>query len=135
VQIFDTYMDGAVFWPDNWRKFLCDCVNCKKVYSENKVSFLLDPEDTILVYEEKGLKKYHDTYDRAVNSLLSLGHTKKIDVITGYNHLKDKLKDFFAEFSKANKVITEVDVKEFFQKLNTERSEILNQQNQQFFCR
>ncbi|XP_055386468.1 putative E3 ubiquitin-protein ligase UBR7 [Condylostylus longicornis] len=135
---FDTmakYKEGAIFWPEEWRKQLCCCASCRKIYSEKKVEFLLDPEDTIAVYEEKGLKKYHDTYyDWAAKSLSTLGHAQKIDLIMGYNHLKDKLKEFFDEFSKEKKVVTESDVKDFFKKLNTEKLQGLSK-DQQYFCR
>ncbi len=34
---------------------LCSCDECKKMYAEKDLKFLLDPEDTVHFYESTGL--------------------------------------------------------------------------------
>lgn len=49
---------SAKFWGDsNWREQLCTCTDCMKVYEEENVAFLVDLQDTVLTYEEKGKVK------------------------------------------------------------------------------
>lgn len=106
----------ASFWPLNWRKHLCKCTFCYTIYENLNVTFLTDLEDTVLSYEEKGLAKARETnYDHGINKALSkLNHTTKIDVITGYNRLKDKLKEFLNPFVVNNITVTEDDINRFF---------------------
>lgn len=127
------YKKGAVFWPENWRKTLCSCPTCSTMYSNQKASFLLDPEDTVQFYEENGLKKVRETdYDRGLRALSSMERTQQIDAITEYNKMKDKLKEFLHTFVVNQKVVTEEDINRFFQGMKNEKNANLGQP---YFCR
>lgn len=87
--------ETATFWRENWRKSLCKCTACMKLYSDAKLEFLLDLEDTTRCYEEKGKdKKAPSRYMASLEALNSLPHVNQIDAITSYNRMKDKLFEF-----------------------------------------
>ena len=39
--------------PENWRKNLCKCDDCLKMYQDQNLSFLIDEEDTVHYYESQ----------------------------------------------------------------------------------
>uniref|UniRef100_A0A3B4B6T2 UBR-type domain-containing protein n=1 Tax=Periophthalmus magnuspinnatus TaxID=409849 RepID=A0A3B4B6T2_9GOBI len=49
--------EGAVFWPYDWRTQLCTCTSCKRAYVSAQVQFLMDPSDTLVAYENRGLEE------------------------------------------------------------------------------
>lgn len=114
---------GATFWPDGWRSRLCDCAVCAVQLQRKRVEFLLDPEDTVRCYEEKGLAKMvrrssdgemQPEYDVAMSALSQLDHGSQVDILSGYNKLKEKLTDFLRGFVANEQVVTEEDIKRFF---------------------
>lgn len=114
---------AATFWPDGWRSHLCDCDVCAHQMRRKRVAFLLDAEDTVRSYEEKGLAKVAEggdgddvqpEYNRAMSALAQLDHGAQIDVITGYNKLKEKLTEFLRGFVTNGQVVEEGDIKRFF---------------------
>lgn len=110
-------LKGATFWRHDWRYKLCDCLDCVAMMKELKVEFLLDQEDTVLCYQEKGLAKGKQPAicDQRIQAALSnLGRTQQIDVIMGYNNLKDKLGEFLSAFVTSQQVVTVEDVNRFF---------------------
>ena len=48
---------SALFLPGGWRDQLCKCVDCQKLYSDKKIEFLLDPEDTVHFYESQAMNE------------------------------------------------------------------------------
>ncbi len=44
---------NTLFMPENWRSELCKCDDCIKIYDDNNLGFLKDPEDTVHFYESK----------------------------------------------------------------------------------
>jgi hypothetical protein len=88
-----TYTRGATFWPENWRKNLCHCRSCLNVYRNNNVLFIIDLEDTIHSYEEKGIVKQQEREDKFYTDVISkLDRVAQVELITEYNNMKDKLK-------------------------------------------
>lgn len=127
------YKGGAVFWPDNWRSSLCSCQTCSQIYESQKVSFLLDPEDTVQFYEENGLKKVVETdYERGIRAFSTMGRTQQIDALTEYNRMKEKLQEFLRTFAVNKKVVTEEDINTFFQGMKNEKNANVGQP---YFCR
>lgn len=118
------FVKSATFWPDGWRSNLCDCDVCAQQMRRKRVEFLLDAEDTVRSYEEKGLAKVTENgsddadvqpeYIRAMSALQQLDHIAQIDVISGYNKLKDKLTAFLRGFATNGQVVEEADIKRFF---------------------
>ncbi|KAL7040103.1 hypothetical protein ACKWTF_000270 [Chironomus riparius] len=124
----------ALFFKDAWRKSLCQCEKCMKLYEEQKVQYLIDQEDTVVFYEEKGKNKPKtSSYDASLAALSSLDRVNQIDAITSYNRMKDKLFEFLQTFVVNNQIVTEEDVKRFFRtmKEGTDNQNV----HQPHFCR
>lgn len=124
----------ALFFKDSWRKNLCQCDKCMKLYDEKKVKYLIDPEDTVIFYEEKGKNKpKQSSYDASLAALSTLDRVNQVDAITSYNRMKDKLFEFLNTFVVNNQIVTEEDVKRFFRTMKEESD---NQNvHQPHFCR
>jgi E3 ubiquitin-protein ligase UBR7 len=90
------YTGGATFWPENWRQHLCQCDACLNVYRENKVLFIIDLDDTIHSYEEKGIVKQQEREDKFYTDVIcKLDRVAQVELIHEYNNMKDKLKGKF----------------------------------------
>lgn len=110
---------GATFWPSDWRKNICTCAKCLMEMKELQVEFLADLEDTILSYQEKGLAKVHETSEeRAMRAFSKIDRCQQINVLTGYNKLKEKLKEFLREYAVSDVAVTIDDVNRFFRMMN-----------------
>lgn len=122
------YKQGATFWKDGWRNFLCRCTDCSSNYKDLKVEFLLDEKDTVQWYEEHGRQKQQqderNTDDQAREAFNRLGRVQQVEFLTGVNHMKERLREFFDTFVTSQQVVTEKDVHEFFDKLKKERSNV-----------
>lgn len=114
---------GATFWCHDWRKKLCKCSTCIDIYKKAKVEFIIDLEDTCHFYEEIGKNKPNQEtqYDKGIQALSNMNHTNQIEMIQGYNLLKNRLKDFLQDFVTNQQVVTEDDVRRFFTQLNEEK--------------
>lgn len=131
----NTYEKGSsIFCKDGWRKMLCQCENCKKTYESLKVEFLVDDEDTVIHYEEKGKgNERPSSYDASLEALNSLPRVNQINAITGYNRMKDKLFEFLQTFVVNNQIVTEEDIQRFFRTMKESND---NQPlHQPHFCR
>ncbi|XP_039437567.1 putative E3 ubiquitin-protein ligase UBR7 [Culex pipiens pallens] len=120
------YKKGATFWHDGWRKQLCRCTECMECYRKLKVEFLLDEKDTVQWYEENGRAKREEngsTYEQGMQMWNKMGRVQQVEILSGYNLMKDRLASFLDTFVTNQQVVTEKDIKEFFEKLNKERRE------------
>lgn len=116
------------FWTDiDWRKQLCTCPDCIRMYEEEKVMFLLDPQDPVQVYEEKGKEKAREFEERQQESgmkfLNSLNRVPLMETIAAYNDLKENLTEYLKKFADNKKVVREEDVREFFSNFNTKKKQ------------
>lgn len=115
----------AKFWSDiNWRKELCTCDECLRMYENEDVAFLLDPEDPVHLYEEKGkakAKEIVESHDR--NFINSLNRVQLVDCIAGYNDLKQHLGDYLKKFAENKKIVREEDIREFFEGMNARKKQ------------
>lgn len=114
-----TIFDGASFWPLEWRQKLCKCSNCLDMYKKNDVEFLLDDEDTVANYQEKGKAKAENRstsiHDETMRAISGMDHVTQIEAILAYNKLKKKLTEFLTSFVSTEQVVTAKDVNTFFQ--------------------
>lgn len=114
-------LTNATFWRSNWRNSLCKCTDCLDMYKELKVEFITDLEDTVLSYQNKGIAKLEDESEQDqvedIPELRNLDHIGRIEVIMGYNKLKEKLTEFLRSFISDDRVITVADVDGFFDKM------------------
>lgn len=118
-----SYVKGASFWSTDWRKGLCKCSKCSQMYSDLKIEYLLDMDDTVLSYEERGKNNVTSTdYDEGMKALSSLGRVKEINAITQYNIMRDKLKVYLHSFAANNQVVTEDDINRFFRMMKEDKN-------------
>lgn len=115
-------VDGATYWPVEWRTNICSCADCMAELRSANIEFLTDLEDTVLCYEEKGLAKARESqYDTGMKELSRMNHVQKVDVIMGYNKMKEKLTEFLNAFVTNNQVVTEEDINRFFRMLKDKK--------------
>lgn len=118
-----TKLTGASFWPLEWRTKLCKCSICLDMYKKNNVEFLLDEEDTVDAYQQKGKAKAENrttsVQDETMRAISGMDHVTQIEAILAYNKLKKKLTDFLTTFVSTEQVITAKDVDSFFQNEKT----------------
>lgn len=128
--------EGATFWPEGWRKSLCKCVACIQLYKDHSVEFLIDLEDTVFFYEEKGKSKNRETdFVRGMNAFKKLGHTQKVDALTEYSKMTEKLKEYLNSFVLNRQIVTEEDINRFFKGMKDERAGQVTAPTPQNFCR
>ncbi|KAI1295534.1 putative E3 ubiquitin-protein ligase UBR7 [Halotydeus destructor] len=110
-------MKGPTFWDHGWRKNLCCCPECKRLYDGLGCAFLIDETDTCHHYEEQGKLKNiaSSTLDRGMSAMGStMPRTQQIEMIHGYNDLQAALKEYLKGFAESGKVVTQQDIKNFF---------------------
>lgn len=125
----------ASFWIDGWRKNLCQCIKCEKMYDEQKIPFIIDVDDTTHSYEQKGKEKgpQSSMYDDQLAALASLPRVNQIDAISSYTRMKEKLFEFLQTFVVNNQIVTDEDIRRFFQ--NMKDSNDNHNPQQPHFCR
>lgn len=115
-------MTGSTYWTANWRKELCKCNDCMQLYKDLNVEYLIDLEDTVLFYQNKGISKMQEEGQSMadvseMNVLGNMDHVARIEMVMGYNKLKEKLTEFLTSFIGSQRVVTVDDVNGFFQKM------------------
>lgn len=129
-------MRGAVFWPEDWRNQLCRCARCSAMYKALNVLFLLDNNDTISAYEERGKSKASKTsYQQGMEALSRLDHVQQVDLIQEYNDLKSNLTEYLKKFAENKKVVRQEDVDEFFTQLAARKRQKVDGGSVQHFCK
>ncbi|KAG8178550.1 hypothetical protein JTE90_015920 [Oedothorax gibbosus] len=109
---------GSAFWPENWRKELCRCSNCMTIYTKHNSEFLLDSNDTIQAYEERGKNvASRSQYDKGLDALSQLDRVKQMEAVRAYTSMKGELKEYLKEFADNKKTVCEKDIKEFFERM------------------
>ncbi|XP_053664715.1 putative E3 ubiquitin-protein ligase UBR7 [Anopheles marshallii] len=133
-----SYKKGASFWVEGWRKFLCQCKACVELYKQHGVEYLLNEKDTVKHYEEVG-KQRHGTdgtsYEQGMQMLGQLDRGTQVDMLTEYNRMTSRLREFLDQFVANQQVVTRDDINEFFAKLNKERRETATSGPPPYFCR
>lgn len=129
-------LNGALFWPDNWRQFLCTCADCMALYEAQNVGYLTDMQDTVHFYEEKGkakaLENSESQYEQGMKALSSLDRVKQVEVVSEYNAMKDQLKEYLQKFADNKKIVREEDIREFFSTMAARKKQKVDMP---YFCR
>ncbi|KAM8834305.1 putative E3 ubiquitin-protein ligase UBR7 [Synchiropus picturatus] len=107
---------GAVFWPDTWRSKLCTCTSCKRVYVDLNVSFLLDPSDSMVAYETRGLMEPFGKHPLLALTE-SMGRAQQLEIIYGYNEMTTAVTELVQQCATEGKEVTAEDVRQCFEKL------------------
>ncbi|XP_059468581.1 putative E3 ubiquitin-protein ligase UBR7 [Neocloeon triangulifer] len=110
----------TTFWPDGWRSRLCKCEDCHVKYKELKIEYLCEESDMVQEYEKQGLNQ-PTQYEQGLQALGNMDRSQQIEVLTEYAQMKEELKSFLATFAEENKVVTEEDIKEFFDGLKARK--------------
>lgn len=119
---------GASFWPIEWRSKLCNCIKCLEMYRQNGVEYLIDEDDTVHAYQEKGKAKVANQaeiseHDQTMSALSGMDRVAQIEAIMAYNKLKQKLTEFLTSFVANQQVITTKDVDTFFQSMTNKKKD------------
>lgn len=123
----------AKFWADTtWRQQLCTCMKCLKMYENLKVMFLIEAQDPVQIYEEKGAAKAIEMEQNQEQLLNSLDRVPLMETIAAYNDLKSELAEFLKKFAENKKVVREEDVKEFFEGMKARKRQRVEVP---YFCR
>lgn len=115
------YVDGAMFLPSNWRDLICKCMTCKQMYEDKSLSFLLDPDDSQRLYEEKGIKNTEHAMEASLQNLSATNRVAFVETIHEFKNMTEKLKQFLAPFMESKKVVTQDDINRFFEEMKKNR--------------
>jgi len=122
----------ALFMVSDWRKQLCSCPDCAKMYLESGVSFLTSHEDTVHHYEEKSKAAGGSQYEEGMKALSEMDRVKQVEAIEGYNSMKSNLMEYLKKFAENGKVVREEDIQEFFQQMSANKRQKVEMPK---FCR
>ncbi|RXG51518.1 putative E3 ubiquitin-protein ligase UBR7 [Armadillidium vulgare] len=126
----------TLFLKENWRKDLCTCGSCDELYKNLKVSFLVDPEDTVTYYESQGRSKRAlapSGVQREIDALSSLDRITRTELVHEYNNLSTSLRDYLRKFAENGKVVRDEDIREFFSQLSANKKQ--KKDSFQYFCK
>merc|ERR1712038_992410 len=106
--------------PENWRKNLCKCDDCLKIYQDQNLSFLIDEEDTVHYYESQA-KNEGSQYEKGMEALSSMDRVKQVEAIQGYNSMKSNLMDYLKTFAESGKTVSKEDITQFFEQMSASK--------------
>ncbi|KAL3671293.1 hypothetical protein V7S43_003225 [Phytophthora oleae] len=113
------------FWSSDWRNDLCQCSACISLFEKNGIAFLLDPEDSLHVYEasarEKKTASDEEIAQRAFANKLT--HEQQVEVAMGYSLMKNNLQQYLSGFAAAGKTVRKEDIQNFFEGLKRQKTE------------
>ncbi|XP_056401247.1 putative E3 ubiquitin-protein ligase UBR7 [Hyla sarda] len=125
--------NAATYWPSNWRRKLCRCETCMKMYKELEVLFLLDECDTVQAYEHKGKsEEEQESSDPLMTALGTMNRIQQVELISEYNDLKTELKDYLKKFAEEGKVVQTQDIQKFFEDLRSRKRQRVDAM--QYYC-
>lgn len=102
-----------LYVKEGWREALCSCNGCCEMYYLRDLSFLREAEE---LYEPPLDDEAGESLDDvALKQLKSMPRDRAIEAVNAYNRAKEELQEFFALAAAKGKVITEKDVREFFE--------------------
>jgi len=110
----------TLFLSADWRKQLCKCDDCMKLYQQENVAFLIDEEDTVHHYESQA-KNEGSQYEKGMEALSSMDRVKQVEAIQGYNSMKSNLMEYLKKFAENGKVVRQEDIQEFFQQMQANK--------------
>lgn len=100
------------------------------MYEEKNIQFLIDEQDTVEFYEQKGKsecvnKPSHN--DRLMAALSSLDRIQQVEAITEYQSFSAELKDYLKTFADNKRIVREEDITEFFGRLKERKRRRLDE--------
>ncbi|XP_044732469.1 putative E3 ubiquitin-protein ligase UBR7 [Chrysoperla carnea] len=123
----------AAFMVSNWRQQLCRCAGCIEMYEVHGVEFIIDEEDSVQFYEEKGkASQMTSQYEAGMEALSSLERVQQVEAIAEYNDMKNHLKEYLQKFVDNKKIVREEDIREFFSSMSARKRQRVDLPS---FCR
>ncbi|CAO3609670.1 unnamed protein product [Cunninghamella blakesleeana] len=101
-----------LFLKDGWRDGLCRCEKCLNKYIDHKIEFLLKEEITIEPEEDEDAGK--SLLEVGTEQISRLDRATVLESIHAYQLLSNQLKSYFKTFQESGKVVTEKDIRSFF---------------------
>ncbi|KAF1785064.1 Zinc finger, UBR-type [Phytophthora cactorum] len=96
------------------------CTSCVSLFEKHGIVFLLDPEDSLHVYEatarEKKTASDEEIAQRAFANTLT--HEQQVEVAMGYSLMKNNLQQYLAGFAATGKTVRKEDIQNFFETLS-----------------
>ncbi|KAJ1924147.1 hypothetical protein IWQ60_005405 [Tieghemiomyces parasiticus] len=108
----------ALFGRDGWRDRLCHCPACYSYLRDHHLLFILDADEPYEP-EEDDTASTGSVFDSGMRLLSTMDKAEAINGIMAYNKLRDELKSYLSPFAAAGKVVTEQDVRRFFETRTT----------------
>lgn len=131
-----TQISTKFYESSRWRENLCICTDCTKLYTDNNVAYLLDPQDTLQFYKEFGREVYVEgAYGAFKRKFDSLPHTERIFLAEEMAEFKDKFGEFLKQCADEQRVITSEDVRTFFGNLDQSRKRRKVEMESNYYCR
>lgn len=113
-----------MFLSKSWREILCRCEKCVGFYTEKKIGYLLEKEDSIAEYEKMAKQKREEKLQQQegmeLNFLDKFGHVEKMEILSGIADMKNEIHSFLESFD-TSKPITSADVHQVFENLAKKR--------------
>ncbi|KAJ7360151.1 Putative E3 ubiquitin-protein ligase ubr7 [Desmophyllum pertusum] len=133
-----TIDNKASYWHTGWRLNLCKCHKCMSLYKSLDVLYLTDESDTMLAYEQRGREKRPgvSSYESGMQALQNMGRIPQVEVMHEYNDMKSELTEYLRDFVAQGKVVTEEDIRNFFDSLQSRKRQRVGSENSvQYTCR
>ncbi|KAJ1968678.1 hypothetical protein IWQ62_001101 [Dispira parvispora] len=103
----------ALFCQSGWRQKLCQCNDCYAQLKKYGLLFIL--EDDCPYEPEKDTETTKSIFELGMNQLFKMNKAEALDGIMAYNRFRDELKAYLAPFASDGRVVTEQDVRNFFE--------------------
>ncbi|XP_022802782.1 putative E3 ubiquitin-protein ligase UBR7 isoform X1 [Stylophora pistillata] len=133
-----TVENKATYWHTGWRSNLCKCENCISLYRSLDVLYLTDESDTMVAYEKRGREKTSSvsSYESGMQALQNMARIPQVEVMHGYNDMKNELTEYLKGFVEQGKVVKEEDIRNFFDSLQSrKRQRVGSGDSVQYRCR
>jgi E3 ubiquitin-protein ligase UBR7 len=112
LELNEETINRASCFKNNWRDFLCKCLDCLNMYKENNIEFLTKSNDTIKYYEDYGKQKEAENQQIDENKLLNdelskLDRVSQVEFLHNVNDFKQELTEFLSGFAQNGQVVSE----------------------------
>ncbi|GAV07473.1 hypothetical protein RvY_17302 [Ramazzottius varieornatus] len=115
-------VESAGWTPMDWYKEICRCEDCKEMYAAQKVEFLLDYEESVEFYEEKGREKAAEAKRKeresgtAMQEVMSgMGRFQQIEFASSVLSMQSNLSSFMREINDRGEAVTAEQIRQFFE--------------------
>ncbi|KAJ1822958.1 hypothetical protein LPJ56_000458 [Coemansia sp. RSA 2599] len=118
----DALLPADMFMRDGWKADVCTCLDCMRFIESERLEFLIGDDDVIEPEEDK--TRSESIYEAAMQRLSQMDATRAIDAASAYRALSSDLKEYLRPFASSGTVITDRDIREFFENRKTSSKRI-----------